>query len=63
MGGSVGIRVVGGNEVGIFVSAVAGDSPAARHGVCPGDRIIEVRGERKVEGRRNEMNYRLMVDQ
>ncbi|GMR53555.1 hypothetical protein PMAYCL1PPCAC_23750, partial [Pristionchus mayeri] len=44
VGGSVGIRVVGGNEVGIFVSAVAADSPAARHGVCPGDRILEVNG-------------------
>ncbi|GMT28474.1 hypothetical protein PFISCL1PPCAC_19771 [Pristionchus fissidentatus] len=44
VGGSVGIRVVGGNEVGVFVSAVAADSPAARHGVCPGDRIIEVNG-------------------
>ncbi|KJH48283.1 PDZ/DHR/GLGF domain protein [Dictyocaulus viviparus] len=44
VGGSVGIRVIGGNEVGIFVSAVAADSPAALHGVCCGDRIVEVNG-------------------
>jgi len=43
VGGSVGVRVIGGNQVGIFVSAVAGDSPAALHGVCCGDRILEVR--------------------
>lgn len=29
--------------MGVFVSAVAGDSPAALHGVCCGDRILEVR--------------------
>lgn len=42
VGGSVGVRVIGGNEVGIFVSAVAADSPAALHGVCCGDKILEV---------------------
>ena len=32
-GGSLGIRVIGGNQVGIFVSAVQESSPAAQHGL------------------------------
>lgn len=40
--GSVGIRVIGGNEVGIFVSAVQPTSPAAVRGVRPGDKILRV---------------------
>ncbi|KRZ20819.1 Tight junction protein ZO-1 [Trichinella pseudospiralis] len=40
--GSVGVRVIGGNEVGIFVSAVQSDSPAAVRGVRPGDKILRV---------------------
>lgn len=31
--GSLGIRVIGGNQVGIFVSAVQEDSPAAKNGI------------------------------
>lgn len=41
-GGSVGVRVVGGNESGIFVSAVQSGSPAAARGVRPGDKILRV---------------------
>ncbi len=41
--GSVGVRVIGGNEVGIFVSAVQAGSPAANKGVRPGDKILRVR--------------------
>merc|ERR1712088_434475 len=40
--GSVGIRLTGGNEVGIFVTAVQPGSPAAQQGLQPGDKIIKV---------------------
>ena len=40
--GSLGIRVIGGNHVGIFVSAVQQDSAAAHHGLQVGDRLHEV---------------------
>ncbi|WKX92856.1 hypothetical protein Q1695_010692 [Nippostrongylus brasiliensis] len=60
VGGSVGIRVIGGNEVGIFVSAVAADSPAALHGVCCGDRIVEVNG-RQMRGVTRESAVQLLL--
>ncbi|GMT00553.1 hypothetical protein PENTCL1PPCAC_22727, partial [Pristionchus entomophagus] len=60
VGGSVGIRVVGGNEVGIFVSAVAADSQASRHGICPGDRILEVNG-RSMAGVTREMAVQTLM--
>ncbi|KAK6730672.1 hypothetical protein RB195_007256 [Necator americanus] len=60
VGGSVGIRVIGGNEVGIFVSAVAADSPAALHGVCCGDRIVEVNG-RPMRGITRESAVQLLL--
>lgn len=37
-----GIRVVGGNAVGIFVSEVNPQSPAAEAGIRPGDEILTV---------------------
>lgn len=40
--GSVGIRLTGGNEVGIFVSAVQQGSPACEQGLQPGDKILKV---------------------
>ena len=40
--GSVGIRLTGGNEVGIFVTAVQPGSSAARQGLRPGDKILKV---------------------
>ena len=40
--GSVGIRLTGGNEVGIFVSAVQPGSAAADQGLQPGDKILKV---------------------
>lgn len=40
--GSVGIRLTGGNDVGIFVTAVQPGSPAAQQGLQPGDKIIKV---------------------
>ena len=40
--GSVGIRLTGGNEVGIFVSAVQPGSPAYDQGLQPGDKILKV---------------------
>ncbi len=40
--GSVGIRLTGGNEVGIFVSAVQPNSPAFDQGLQPGDKILKV---------------------
>ncbi|CAG9539268.1 unnamed protein product [Cercopithifilaria johnstoni] len=42
IGGSLGVRVIGGNQVGIFVSAVQEDSPAAIHSIRSGDRILSV---------------------
>ncbi|KAM3721963.1 Tight junction protein [Dirofilaria immitis] len=42
IGGSLGVRVIGGNQVGIFVSAVQEDSPAAIHSIKSGDRILSV---------------------
>lgn len=41
--GSVGIRVTGGNQVGIFVTAVQPGSPSALQGLVPGDKILKVR--------------------
>ena len=43
--GSVGIRLTGGNDVGIFVTAVQPGSPAAQQGLQPGDKIIKVRNK------------------
>lgn len=40
--GSVGIRLIGGNEVGIFVTAVQPGSPAALQGLQPADKILKV---------------------
>ncbi|XP_050526254.1 tight junction protein ZO-1 isoform X2 [Daktulosphaira vitifoliae] len=40
--GSVGIRLTGGNEVGIFVTAVQPGSPAFAQGLQPGDKILKV---------------------
>uniref|UniRef100_A0A1I7USX2 DNA-directed RNA polymerase n=1 Tax=Caenorhabditis tropicalis TaxID=1561998 RepID=A0A1I7USX2_9PELO len=60
VGGSVGVRVIGGNEVGIFVSAVAADSPASLHGVSCGDRILEVNG-RSMRGITRESAVQLLL--
>ncbi|XP_049278998.1 uncharacterized protein LOC125761682 isoform X5 [Anopheles funestus] len=40
--GSVGIRLTGGNEVGIFVTAVQQNSPASAQGLVTGDKILKV---------------------
>lgn len=40
--GSVGIRLTGGNEAGIFVTAVQPGSPASVQGLTPGDKILKV---------------------
>ena len=42
--GSVGIRLTGGNEAGIFVTAVQPGSPASLQGLQPGDKILKVNG-------------------
>ena len=39
----MGIRLTGGNDSGIFVTAVQPGSPAAQQGLQPGDKIIKVR--------------------
>lgn len=41
--GSVGIRLTGGNHVGIFVTAVQPGSPASLQGLQPGDKILKVK--------------------
>ena len=40
--GSVGIRLMGGNETGVFVASVQPGSPAALQGLQTGDRILKV---------------------
>ncbi|EPY80811.1 hypothetical protein CB1_000803006 [Camelus ferus] len=39
-GDSVGLRLAGGNDVGIFVAGVLEDSPAAKEGLEEGDQIL-----------------------
>lgn len=40
--GNVGIRLIGGNQVGIFVTAIQPNSPAAIEGLKPGDKLLKV---------------------
>ncbi|CAG5074910.1 Similar to Tjp1: Tight junction protein ZO-1 (Mus musculus) [Cotesia congregata] len=40
--GSVGVRLSGGNETGVFVTAVQPGSPASLQGLQPGDKILKV---------------------
>lgn len=42
-GDSVGLRLAGGNDVGIFVAGVQEDSAAEQEGLCTGDQIVKVR--------------------
>lgn len=42
--GSVGLRLTGGNDAGIFVAASQLGSPAALAGLVPGDKILKVSG-------------------
>lgn len=44
---SVGLRLVGGNDVGIFVGGVQPNSPAYDQGMKEGDQIMQVRRIRK----------------
>ncbi|XP_038632529.1 tight junction protein ZO-3-like isoform X2 [Scyliorhinus canicula] len=39
---NVGLQLAGGNDVGIFVSRVLDDSPAAKQGIQKGDQILQV---------------------
>ncbi|CBY21340.1 unnamed protein product [Oikopleura dioica] len=41
---NVGIRLAGGNDVGIFVASVQEGSPAAQQGLKMGDQLLEVNG-------------------
>ncbi|XP_078484813.1 tight junction protein 1 isoform X2 [Ciona intestinalis] len=43
-GKNVGIRLAGGNDVGIFVASVQENSPAAKKGLKMGDQILSVNG-------------------
>lgn len=40
--GSVGLRLIGGNDVGIFVGGIQPNSPAQREGMREGDQILQV---------------------
>ncbi|KAK2871451.1 hypothetical protein Q8A67_023978 [Cirrhinus molitorella] len=50
-GDSVGLRLAGGNDVGIFIAGVQEDSPAEIEGLRTGDQIVKV----------NNMDFRGMV--
>ncbi|KAF7661638.1 hypothetical protein LDENG_00257050 [Lucifuga dentata] len=50
-GDSVGLRLAGGNDVGIFIAGVQEDSAAEQEGLCTGDQIMKV----------NNMDFRGMV--
>lgn len=41
-GESVGLRLAGGNDVGIFIASVQEDSPAEMEGLRAGDQIMKV---------------------
>lgn len=53
--GSVGLRLVGGNDVGIFVGGVQPNSPAYEEGMKEGDQIMQVRERRHLP-----LSYRLL---
>ncbi|XP_065338981.1 tight junction protein ZO-1-like isoform X6 [Cloeon dipterum] len=57
---SVGIRLTGGNEAGIFVTAVQPGSPASLQGLQPGDKIIKV-NETEVKGMTREEAVLLLL--
>ncbi|XP_062868812.1 tight junction protein ZO-3 isoform X2 [Trichomycterus rosablanca] len=42
--GNVGLRLVGGNDVGIFVGGIQPNSPAQKQGMKEGDQILQVNG-------------------
>ncbi|XP_043920284.1 tight junction protein ZO-2 isoform X2 [Protopterus annectens] len=44
-GESVGLRLAGGNDVGIFVAGVQEGSPADQEGLCEGDQILKVNNQ------------------
>lgn len=50
-GESVGLRLAGGNDVGIFVAGVLEDSPAAKEGLEEGDQILRVRNSSTLQRR------------
>lgn len=43
-GDSVGLRLAGGNDVGIFIAGIQEDSAAEQEGLHTGDQIMKVRG-------------------
>lgn len=43
-GANIGLRLAGGNDVGIFVSGVQAGSPADGQGIQEGDEILQVSG-------------------
>uniref|UniRef100_F1KR27 Tight junction protein ZO-2 n=1 Tax=Ascaris suum TaxID=6253 RepID=F1KR27_ASCSU len=61
VGGSLGVRVIGGNRVGIFVSAVQEDSPAALNSIRPGERILSVNDKSMVGITREEAVRHLLL--
>ncbi len=46
-GDSVGLRLAGGNDVGIFIASVQEGSPAEEEGLRIGDQILKVRSPEK----------------
>lgn len=46
-GDSVGLRLAGGNDVGIFIAGIQEDSAAEQEGLCTGDQIMKVKYSQK----------------
>lgn len=57
-GESVGLRLAGGNDVGIFVAGVLEDSPAAKEGLEEGDQILRVSRMSSSTARRDHKHIR-----
>ncbi len=47
-GDSVGLRLAGGNDVGIFIASVQEGSPAEEEGLRVGDQILKVAGPDRI---------------
>lgn len=62
-GDSVGLRLAGGNDVGIFIASVQEGSPAEEGGLHVGDQILKVQASKHLLRRRlHQRSPRLCVE-